>query len=187
MDITVIRQRMKERGVSQARLAAELGIDASAVSKILTGVRGIKVKEAAIISRLLEISNLGYSPMRELPVIGRVSAGDWREAIGATGETMICPDESISQDAFVIEVDGDSMDRVVGDGGRIVVDPTDLALVEGKAYVVRNGSGETTFKTYMANPARLEPCSTNPAHKAIYPGQDQFVIIGRVVWAMQRL
>lgn len=182
-----VRQRMKERGISQEDLAAELRIHPTAVSKMLKGKRGVKAHEAAIISELLEIKNVGYSPTRELPVIGRVSAGDWRDAIEQSEERMACPDDCIAQDAFIVEVDGDSMDKIVPHGGRIVVDPSDLDLVEGKSYIIRNESGETTFKTYMANPARLEPCSNNPEHKPIYPGQDQFLIIGRVVWAMQRL
>lgn len=182
-----IKRRMRERGVTQAALATALRIHPTAVSKLLSGKRDISASEAAIISRMLEIENVGYSPVRELPVIGRVSAGEWRDALGGATETMICPDERIADAAFVIEVDGDSMDKIVPNGGRIVVDPTDLDLVEGKAYVVRNGGGETTFKLFMANPARLEPCSNNPGHCAIFPGQDQFQIIGRVVWAMQRL
>jgi repressor LexA len=187
MDMEAVKARMKERGITQKMLAEALGIHQSGVSLMLRGERGVSAKEAAIISRMLEIENVGYSPVRELPVIGRVSAGNWREAVEDATETMACPEEGISQSAFVIEVDGDSMDEIVPDGGRIVVDPTDLDLIDGKAYVVRNGDGDTTFKVFRANPARLEPCSSNPNHHTIYPGQDMFLIVGRVVWAMQRL
>ena len=53
-------------------------------------------------------------------------------------------------------------------------------LVNGGYYIIRNGDGETTFKRYIENPARLEPCSSNPEHQAIYPGQSPFEVIGRV-------
>ena len=95
---------------------------------------------------------------------------------------MPCPDENISLAAFVVQVDGDSMDLVVSDGGRIVVDPNDLDLVTRKYYVIRNGDGETTFKQFLADPARLAPCSTNDNHKTIFPGRDEFTIVGRVIW-----
>lgn len=186
MDMEEVRRRMAERGITQEQLGEALQLGQSAVSRLLNGKRGIKAHEAAIISTMLQIENVGYSPRRELPVIGRVAAGSWKDAIEDVTETMICPDDSVSQNAFVVVVDGDSMDKVVPDGGRIVVDPTDLALVDGKEYVVRNGDGETTFKRYHSNPARLEPCSHNPDHHTIFPGQDMFIVVGRVVWVMQR-
>jgi repressor LexA len=187
MDMENVKQRMKERGVTQEDLAKALRIHPTAVSKMLAGKRGVKAKEAALISELLEIKNVGYSPMRELPVIERTAAANWSDAVGDSEETMACPDESIAQNAFIIEVDGDSMAKIAPEGSRVVVDPTDRDLVEGKSYVIVNGDSEPTFATYMSNPARLEPCSTDPDQKAVLPGQDQFVIVGRVAWAMQRL
>lgn len=182
-----VRRRMKERGLNQEQVAKALGIHQSAVSNMLRGKRGISASEAADLSRLLEIEHIGYTPRRDLPVIGRVSAGNWREAVEEATETMPCPDLAVSKHAFIIEVDGDSMDEVVPDGGRIVVDPCDLDLIDGKAYVVRNQDGDTTFKRYRASPARLEPCSSNPIHDSIYPGRDMFQVVGRVVWAMHRI
>jgi SOS-response transcriptional repressor LexA len=92
---------------------------------------------------------------------------------------MPSPDKALSAKSFVVLVEGDSMDKVAASGDGVIVDPTDLDLVSGKYYVVRNGEGETTFKRYRENPARLEPCSTNPAHQTIYPGRDTFTVIGR--------
>ena len=58
--------------------------------------------------------------------------------------------------------------------------PDDFELRDGKFYAVMK-DGETTFKRFRANPARLEPCSSNPAHGAIAIGREPFTVIGRVV------
>jgi SOS-response transcriptional repressor LexA len=71
------------------------------------------------------------------------------------------------------------MDLVAKEGEGIIIDPRDLDLLPGRYYVIRNEEGETTFKRYMDEPARLEPCSTNPAHQVIYPGRETFTVIGR--------
>jgi repressor LexA len=53
--------------------------------------------------------------------------------------------------------------------------------------VIRNASGETTFKQYADQPARLEPCSHNDAHRTIFPGQEEFTVVGRVMKAVRDL
>jgi repressor LexA len=92
---------------------------------------------------------------------------------------MPSPDRTLSRDAFVVIVEGDSMNLVAQEGEGVFVDPNDLDLIAGKFYIIRNGEGETTFKRYMDNPARLEPCSTNPSHQTVYPGRDVFTVVGR--------
>jgi repressor LexA len=92
---------------------------------------------------------------------------------------MPSPDKALSRDAFVVIIEGDSMDLVAKEGEGIIVDPRDLDLIAGRYYVIRNADGEMTFKRYMDNPARLEPCSSNPSHQPIYPGREEFAVVGR--------
>ena len=49
------------------------------------------------------------------------------------------------------------------------------------AKLIQNGDGEATIKRYRDNPARFEPDSFNPDHKAIHVGEHQIVVIGRIV------
>ena len=72
------------------------------------------------------------------------------------------------------------MDQVAQAGEQVIVDPGDLDLIAGKYYVVRNAEGETTFKQYCDNPARLAPCSSNPSHQTIFIGRQGFTLFGRV-------
>lgn len=83
-------------------------------------------------------------------------------------------------DFFALTVQGDSMDRVSPDGSVIVVNRADRELVAGKSYIfaVR---GETTFKRWFPEPARLEPYSTNPAHPALFIRRRRDLeVVGRV-------
>jgi repressor LexA len=101
---------------------------------------------------------------------------------------MPAPSPDLPLNACALDVEGDSMDLIVPDGGRIIFDPDDRALFPKRFYVVLNGAGETTFKRFFADPARLEPCSTNPAHKVIVLGDGEpFTIVGRVIWQASRM
>lgn len=116
--------------------------------------------------------------LRMTPVIGLVSAGAWREAIQHPDDEIAVP--ATSPNTFALKVHGDSMDKVAAEGDYVIVDPDKLGLLDGHLYVVRNDEGEATFKRYRANPARLEPCSNNPAHQTIMLGQANFSVIGKV-------
>lgn len=155
------------------------------MSKTLNGTRRFTVEEADTLRRYFGVKEEERS-QREvlLPVVGLVSAGEWREGFEQVREWIPRPDRTLSPKSFIVQIEGDSMDKVAQDGEYVIVDPTDLDLVSGRYYVIRNGEGETTFKRYCENPARLEPCSTNPAHTPILIGQEGFSVIGRVRRAM---
>ncbi|GLV28166.1 hypothetical protein TomTYG75_06900 [Sphingobium sp. TomTYG75] len=187
MDMELIRQRMAEMGLKQGDVARALGIDASAVSKLLTGKRALKANEAQVLAMLLHIDAIGSPVIRTLPVIGQASAGAWQEAIEQPLSHMPCPDPMVPAEAFVVLVDGDSIDLIAPNGAHIIVDPTDLDLVERGLYLMRNGNGESTVKVFRSNPARLEPCSSNPAHNVIHLGRDHVQVIGRIIWKAEKL
>ncbi|WP_458756653.1 LexA family transcriptional regulator [Afipia sp. TerB] len=83
---------------------------------------------------------------------------------------------------FALKVEGDSMDRVSPDGSRIIINRADRNLVSGKAYVF-SIRGETTYKVWRPEPARLAPYSTNPMHEPIFVKSRkdaEGMVIGRV-------
>ena len=109
-----------------------------------------------------------------------LTAGAWRDGFEGVTDWIPAPDRTLSPDSFVVRVDGDSMDQVAQAGEQVIVDPRDLDLIAGKYYVVRNSEGQTTFKQYCDNPARLAPCSSNPRHQTIFIGREGFTLVGRV-------
>jgi SOS-response transcriptional repressor LexA len=178
MDVDTLKRLMKEHGESQADMARLLDLTPDKISKVMKGKRRLTLEEGAKLARYFN-KVVEPEPEPKIPIIGLVSAGEWREAIEHVTEWLPSPDKKLSKDAFAVVVEGDSMDLVAQEGEAIIVDPRDKDLIVGKYYVVRNGSGETTFKQYRDNPARLEPCSSNPAHQPIYPGRDVFTVVGR--------
>jgi repressor LexA len=179
MDIQTLRALMKENGDSQAGLARLLGITPDKMSKIMAGKRRLTVEEANKLATYYGTGGNQEGVPRLLPIVGLVSAGAWRQGFEEIRGYMPSPDKALSGDAFVVIVEGDSMNLVAQEGEGIIVDPADRDLLPGRYYVVRNEHGETTFKCYMENPARLEPCSSNPEHQPIFPGRETFTVIGR--------
>lgn len=184
-----IQAEMKARGYRQADLANLLGVWPTAVSKSFSGKRRFTATEMDKIRGWLgpPPEQMG-DPVGTIPVVAKVTAGNWREPAIHSTTRMPKPDPAIPDRAIALDVDGDSMDKYVPDGGRIIYDPQDRALWPRRFYVVLNDSGETTYKRYFDNPARLEPCSNNPAHKIIELNGDQtYTIVGRVIWQASRM
>lgn len=178
MDVEQLKILMRDNNETQAGIARLLGISPDKVSKTLSGKRSLRLEEANILSAYFGLNKPEESPVM-LPIVGLISAGAWREGFESVMGHMPSPDKSLSADSFVVIVEGDSMDKIAQPGEGIIVDPRDTDLCDGRFYVVRNEEGETTFKQYRANPARLEPCSNNPEHETIYPGREHFTVIGR--------
>jgi repressor LexA len=190
MDVATLRTLLRQRGIRQADLAAYLGIDQPKVSKILRGERQIKAAEMDRIRAFLSPEMRGGEAgvLRAIPIIGQVAAGNWKQAIEHPIASLPNPDPSIPARAFALRVSGDSMDRFVDDGATVIVDPDDRTLYPGRFYVVLNDEGETTFKQFQADPPRLVPCSSNPAHREIAIGEKAgFDVVGRVIWRASRM
>lgn len=187
LDIETIRARMRERGYKQVDLANLLDVLPTAISKAFAGRRQFTYPEMKKIEAWLGApATEVHADARSLPIIGQVAAGQWMEAVQSPIGHLPMSPSSAPKRAFALEVTGDSMDLKVRDGGTIIVDPDDKALFPGRYFVVINEAGETTFKQYLNDPARLVPCSTNKSHTEIKLGDGQaFTIIGRVVGAYE--
>jgi len=181
MDGAEIKRLIKEQGTTQKAVGQLLGLSEDKFSKALAGKRQFTVEEMDKLRRFFGVADpaQGSGP-HMLPIIGLVSAGSWREGFELVMGRMPSPDPSLSRDSFVVMVQGESMNMVAKDGEAIIVDPAIRRLVAGKLYVIRNSSGETTFKRYMDNPARLEPCSTLDGIEPIFLGDEQVEVIGQV-------
>ena len=82
---------------------------------------------------------------------------------------------------FALTVNGTSMDRISPEGSTIVVNRRDRELISGRCYVF-SIRGETTYKRWQGSePPYLEPFSTDPVHKPIFPKNKRHLeVVGRV-------
>ncbi|WP_232475890.1 LexA family protein [Flavisphingomonas formosensis] len=175
---------MTELDLTLRELAAATGIDENKLSKSLGKAgRRITVPEMAAIEAVLSGGGGGEPAapaLRSIPLLGAVPAGGFREAVPESGRRHAIADPDTPPHAFALVVSGDSMDLIAPEGTIVVIDPDDKALWPGWRYVVQTADGDTTFKEYQEGPARLVPCSSNPAHKEIVLGAEPITIIGRV-------
>ena len=182
-DRELVRATMKEREVTREVLAEAAGLThASAVSKILSGERQVKVGEASRIYDYLGLAQIEGTSTRAIPIIGLTAAGNWREAVDIPLGRMVIPSHIASKRAFAVEVKGDSMNLLIEDGGWVVIDPEDIVLIPGKSYLIQNDDFGVTVKRYQKLPARFEPVSTNGEHKPFEVTELRYHILGRVVW-----
>lgn len=88
---------------------------------------------------------------RRIPLISCVQAGRMTEALepfppGAAFEYLLT-DLDLSENAFALEIEGQSMEPDFKEGDRIIVDPA-LQPQPGDFVVAKNGREEATFKKY---------------------------------------
>lgn len=183
-----IKAELDRRGMTQRDLADAIGMSENYLSKALNGKREFKIPEMDAIRRELapEPQAAGHLPIRSIPLLGRVPAGRFQPQEQQGGRRVIVSDPDVPPRAYALTVSGDSMDLLVHDGSTIVIDPDDKRLWPGFRYVVRTEDGETTFKEYQEGPARLMPCSSNPANREIELGDEPITIEGRVILYLMR-
>lgn len=128
---------------------------------------------------------------KEIRVFGRIAAGTPIEMEeGDFG--FPCPTHLIEKHpkAFYLQVEGESMSRVLPDGCYVLVDPEQRdPVVNGRVYAVCVNGYDATVKRVrkLANGVELIPDSLDPTyHSMVYDstveGTETVTIIGRVVW-----
>jgi len=162
-------------------------ITTATLAKIETRQMGLTVDYMEPIAKALQVSEADLLPKgnngRTLPVLGHVAAGNWREAITEpSGYRAIPGDVKTGTNSFILLPEGDSMDKLVGPAGYIVIDPDQRELQGGRLYTMMNQAGEATFKRFLEGPPRLEPCSSNPEHAVLPLGHEPIFVVGRVTF-----
>lgn len=113
-------------------------------------------------SRAVEITRPGLSQAVDLPLLGRVAAGEPIEAVADT-ETIAVPQDLLGRgETFVLEVSGDSMvDEHIADGDFVIVERRDIAR-DGERVVALIDNESATLKTFRRQPdgrIRLDPAN----------------------------
>lgn len=130
-------------------------------------------------------SNRTNPAIRNVPVLGRVPAGNPTLAIQEAETTFPLPSEWIhsSEDAFMLRVDGDSM---IGAG----ILPGDLLAVRRQPHayngdiVVALLGEEVTVKRFFRETDRIRLQPENPRMEPIYA--QEINILGRVIGLVRR-
>lgn len=129
-------------------------------------------------------------PESRIPLIGLVQAGsggyfdDAGFPVGGGWEEIGFPGVK-DDNAYAVEITGDSMEPVYRDGDIIIVSPNSTPR-RGDRVVVRTRSGEVLAKILKRQTAqRLELASFNLQHETIMLPIKEVEWIGRIVWASQ--
>ena len=187
-----LAEAMKQRpDISQGKLAKAIGTSQQQVSKLLHGERELGAYWAERIAPVLMTSpeQLVFPGLKSFraPVLSWVSAGRlaFQEGVRKSDVRRYVHLADLPKgDWVVLEVQGDSMDRIAPDGCFICVNLADQRALTDKFYVFSTPEGEATFKRYRGgNPPRLQPFSTNPDHETILMNTEMLVVgrVGRVI------
>lgn len=145
-------------------------------------------KFAQPIEELIPASN--GSLFTDVPHVGSIAAGTPIEMMEIE-DTQPVPTKVMEKhpDAFLLTVEGHSMDRILPDGCYALIDPCDDIEHDGQPYAICVNGYNATIKRVkkLANGFELAPDSTDPTYKPkIYDygeeGTEQITVIGRVVY-----
>jgi repressor LexA len=138
-------------------------------------------------SRALEIAsrNNGATAARELPLLGKVAAGEPIEAI-EEDNTISVPEQLVRRDnTFCLRIKGESMiEEGIRDGDYIIVEGRDTAN-QGETIVALIGDEATVKKYYREADGRIRLQPANPSMEPIYVSEDRLQIRGVVVGLMR--
>ena len=164
-----IKQRLAELRKSQADLAQALGLDASAVSRMIKGERQIKADELTKLARLLHLtpeqamhrlnepeSDDGQRYLADahgpIPVYRGAEAGEDDDLLfeeGGPGETIARPPVLDGvKGAFAVWCQGSSMEPKYEPGQRLYVHPN-KPLRKNCFVVVRKKNGKGLIKQFL--------------------------------------
>lgn len=177
--------RLADKRVTGVAIAQLLGIPAPRIAEIKKGTRRIQQDEMPVLAQFFGMGDVGAPEIGSnivwVPVIGIAAAGCWREAIEVPAYLVPQLKRPGCNQAFAVQVDGDSMDQILPERSYAVIDPDQKRLLDKRVYLIQNGNNETTIKRYRSDPARFEPVSSNPDHNVIHMGEHEISVIGRVV------
>ena len=134
-------------------------------------------------SRSLEVVGAGRRGLKEVPIVGRVAAGEPILAIENIEGTVMLPEEwAKSKDCFLLKVEGDSMiDAHICPGDYVLVKRQDTA--ESGDIVIAMLDDEATAKRFSIESGRIILKPENKRMEPIVVDKDkkEFRIIGKVV------
>ncbi|MEB8292718.1 helix-turn-helix domain-containing protein [Klebsiella michiganensis] len=211
--------KKKELGITQQSIADALDISQGAVGHYLNGRNALNTAVASVFARLLGVSVSDFSPSlakdisdmssvasentsfaghyslgSKYPVISKVQAGAWCEAVEPYTlkdiDLWLESDAHIQGEAFWLQVDGDSMTAPAGlsiPEGTFVLFDTGREAINGSLVIAKlSDSNEATFKKLVIDGAQKYLKGLNPQWPLV-PVNGNCRIIGVAVETKMRL
>lgn len=190
--------------LTQADLAEIAGITVQALQNYEYGARDVK---SSILSKISDATgksmtyllgldddpsfagNFERGITHRIPVLGRIAAGEAREAIQQADEWHATRDELWRghEKAFWLVVAGNSMNRLFPEGALVLIDP-DMEIRDGDVGAVFVNGDDATLKRvfYDGDAVRLHPESYDPEYRdrtidRADPDAPEFRSIGRAI------
>jgi phage repressor protein C with HTH and peptisase S24 domain len=193
-------------GLSASGLAKRAGLDPTAFnkSKRVTGEGRLRWPTTESIAKVLEATGATFddftalvtagsrhrNPTLPIPLIGVTQAGgggffdDGGYPVGGGWDHIRFPRVD-DENAYALEVTGDSMAPLYRDGDILIVSPN-AAPRKGDRVVVRSTDGEVMAKVLVRRTTKtVELASLNPAHPNLVFPMERIDWIARIIWASQ--
>ena len=139
----------------------------------------------------MPLPNMRAVNLREVPIIGMAQAGaggffdDAGFPAGQGWDTVAFPGADLEDDAYALEITGDSMLPLYREGDIIIVSPA-AQIRKGDRVVVKTRGGEVMAKTLLRRTTLIvELESANPAHPPRKLPSAEVDWMARIVWASQ--
>jgi phage repressor protein C with HTH and peptisase S24 domain len=200
-----IDELARRHGFSASGLAKAAGLDPTAFnkSKRVTAEGRPRWPSTESLARILEATGASFdefvrlveggdatSRARRVPLIGLAQAGgggyfdDAGFPVGGGWDEVTFPEVN-DENAYALEVSGDSMAPVYRDGDVIVVSPA-ASVRRGDRVVVKTVAGEVMAKVLARRTAKsVELASLNPAYEPRILKPEEILWMARIIWASQ--
>jgi repressor LexA len=188
------------KGWSQQELADKMETTQQTIQRYESGARDIKssvlIKLSSVldvtISYLLGLENASIpnNSTVDVPSYGSIAAGTPIEMVEVKDSQPVpLKVHERFPKAFLLKVEGESMNRILPNGSYALVDPDQKEPISGKPYAVCVNGYDATIKRVrrLNNGFELIPDSNDPTYvPTVYnynePGTEPVTIIGRVVY-----
>lgn len=188
------------KGWSQQELADKMETTQQTIQRYESGARDIKssvlIKLSSVldvtISYLLGLENASIpnNSTVDVPSYGSIAAGTPIEMVEVKDSQPVpLKVHERFPKAFLLKVEGESMNRILPNGSYALVDPDQKETISGKPYAVCVNGYDATIKRVrrLNNGFELIPDSNDPTYvPTVYnynePGTEPVTIIGRVVY-----
>ena len=194
-----IAEAREKKGWSQKTLASKIGTSQQQIARFEAGTE-VRASTLVNLSKALgvSISNLlGMTDNNEpeddfvdVPLYGSIAAGT--PILMDIAESMHPVPTIVRKrypDAFLLRVEGNSMNRILPNGSFALIDPCDEVTADNKPHAVCVNGYSATIKRVrkLANGFELAPDSIDPTYKPVVydygvEGTETITVIGRVVW-----
>ena len=126
-----------------------------------------------------------------VPLIGFAQAGtggffdDGGFPVGQGWEEIALPTTNVGENAYALQVQGDSMLPLYRDGDILIVEPS-ARVRKGDRVIAKTNTGEVMAKVLASRREQIvELVSLNPAYPNRKIPEAQIVWLARIVWASQ--